>query len=880
MLGNNGTEYVRTIRTRNIKKNKRNGRATARERGAAAPAVPGCWHCDSTMTAASYRSGGDESSANDADYSAVYSSGGGGHHHHSIIRLPRLLSVTAMKCPGKPMGLTLAKKNNSTKNNGCGAVITSVSLQSPFFFGKRRMVAPPPPSSADDSLDNDEADAVVDVDDEQYRNSPAGEEDYNRHLQPDDQILIVNSHRVRNPKLAANMIKSAKSGKLTIVVSRGKQIGGMNYCLAKINDVYSLREKKVAAGVDDDDDSPVSSSSSSSWHGLRFRSTHEGRLTRVSGMSSDNGNPFVNIGLEIGDVILCVDGVVVRGPEDAYILLEETAIDWRSKRISSCSGVASLTTKSRNASQHSSSSRVVTLLVYSLWSLRRKVLNETLNLVGENKWQVSYSNDDKEHDSEKVGDERKEYIMLRLANTSVTFRLEFDTDGKCSCHEPSYNSPVLESLYAQQIIPAIDALNIRTTSQMRLLADAIVASDSDATMTGKQPGRSVVHLPTPAPEIAPQVVEQARQRSISIDYYPKRMKKQSHQMQQENPPLNKESLGKSRPETLHSTVAKPSSNIDLSARSGSKTGTRHSSKKISIPDIESLSKKFDDWLENQMNRSNSQTASKCRQMSSTPSLPGKIINDVNFEVYPSNIPTNARPRQIEHIEEEDFELSFTEIKVPQCFDIDDDVSAITGYFEKPAQQRNDKLQRMPSIVPNEFSRSSLYPSTSDSDDDSSTSTTSSVDSSVDSESIDDDDEDEESQQQDGQASPRKSSRQNNLVVYKGNAGECNASDTKHTPFTRRLKMRIADIRESYKVSHRICGAGSFGTVRSCTHRSTRQKFAVKSITKAGNANIITLLKNELALVQRVNHRHVVMVVDVIQDLDYIHIGKPLTFDVS
>ena len=747
----------------------------------AVPAVLGCWHCDSTMTS-SYRSGGDESSA-------VYS-GGGGHHHHSIIRLPRLLSVTAMKCPGKPMGLTLAK-NNSTKN-GCGAVITSVSVQSPFFVGNAWTA----PTSAGNNLDNDTADVVVDVDDVRYRNSPAEED--NRHLQPNDQILIVNSHRVRNPKLAANMIKSTKSGKLTIVVSRGKQIEGMNYCLAKINDIYLLREKKVAAGEVDDDDSPVSLSSSSSWHGLRFRSTHEGRLTRVSGMSSDNGNPFVNIGLEIGDVILCVDGVVVRGPEDAYILLEETAIDWRSKRISSCSGVASLTTKSRNTSQHSSS-RVVTLLVYSLWSLRRKVLNETLNLVGENEWQVSYSNDDKEHDSEKVGDERKEYIMLRLANTSVTFRLEFDTDGKCSCHEPSYNSPVLKSLYAQQIIPAIDALNIRTTSQMRLLADAIVASDSDATMTGKQPGRSVVHLPTPAPEIAHQVVEQARQRSISID---------------------------------------------------------------------------------QTNRSNSQTASKCRQMSSTPSLPGKIINDVNFEVYPSNIPTNARPRQIEHIEEEGFELSFTEIKVPQCFDIDDDVSAITGYFEKPAQQRNDKLQRMPSIVPNEFSRSSLHPSTSDSDDDSSTSTTSSVDSSVDSESIDDDDEDEESQPQDGQASPRKSSRQNNLVVYKGNAGECNASDTKHTPFTRRLKMRIADIRESYKVSHRICGAGSFGTVRSCTHRSTRQKFAVKSITKAGNANIITLLKNELALVQRVNHRHVVMVVDVIQDLDYIHIGKPLTFDVS
>jgi hypothetical protein len=818
------------------------------------------------------------------------------------------------------------------KSGGCGAIITSVSLHSPFFIGKRRI--PPPSSSAenDHNLNNDDKEVVVNVDDEQYRKTdnnnnnnidpPMGEPNHN-HLQPNDQILIINSHRVRNPKLAANMIKSAKSGTLTIVISRGKQIEGMKYCLAKINDIYLLRERKMAVGDDDDEDCPPAPSSSSSWHGLNFRSTHEGRLTRISGMPVDNGNPFINIGLEVGDVILSVDGVVVRSPNDAQRLLEETTNDWPSKRISrGSSGVASLTTSSRNTSrQHSS--RVVTLLVYSLWSLRRKVLNEMLSLM-ENKWQVSYSNEET-NVSKEEDEQRKEYIMLRFANTSVPFRLEFDLDGKCSCHEPSYNSPVLKSLYTQQIIPVIDALNIRTSSQMRLLADAIVASDSDVRMMGKRPdvilptpsdkrvelptpvsdarmtmqrtGRSTSPLPVIAPQLVelatqmsisnhemdPPVVEQARQRSIPIDYYPIRMKKRSHhlqQQQQQQQLLTKEGLGKSRPETLHPTVPKPS-NIDLSARS-SKSGTMPSSK-ISNANIESSSRKFDDWLENQTNRSNSQTASNSRRMSST-GLPRKVMNDVNFDPSndvnfdPSNNPTTAMPRQIEQIDEGEFELSFAEIKVPQYFDIDDDVSAITGYFEKPTQHRIDKLQRMPSIVPNDLSRSSLYlsrSSVSDSDDDSSTSTTSSVDSSVDSDSIDDE-EDEESQPQDGQASSRKSSRQNNLVDYKGNTKECNAP-----PLTRRLKMRIADIRESYKVSHRICGAGSFGTVRSCTHRSTRQKFAVKSITKAGNANIITLLKNELALVQRVNHRHVVMVVDVIQDLDYIHIGKYLTFfDVS
>ena len=46
---------------------------------------------------------------------------------------------------------------------------------------------------------------------------------------------------------------------------------------------------------------------------------------------------------------------------------------------------------------------------------------------------------------------------------------------------------------------------------------------------------------------------------------------------------------------------------------------------------------------------------------------------------------------------------------------------------------------------------------------------------------------------------------------------------------------------------------------------------MKSITKKGNIKNAILLKNEIAIVQRVNHRHVVKIVDVIQDVQYIHI---------
>ncbi|KAL7527707.1 hypothetical protein ACHAXR_002088 [Thalassiosira sp. AJA248-18] len=88
-----------------------------------------------------------------------------------------------------------------------------------------------------------------------------------------------------------------------------------------------------------------------------------------------------------------------------------------------------------------------------------------------------------------------------------------------------------------------------------------------------------------------------------------------------------------------------------------------------------------------------------------------------------------------------------------------------------------------------------------------------------------------------------------------------------------LKIRTVDVRTAYKVLPIVIGTGSFGTVRSCVHRETKTKLAIKSIgTKGkGAVNDGSLLKNEIALLQRVNHANVVKVVDVIQDSQYIHI---------
>jgi len=118
-----------------------------------------------------------------------------------------------------------------------------------------------------------------------------------------------------------------------------------------------------------------------------------------------------------------------------------------------------------------------------------------------------------------------------------------------------------------------------------------------------------------------------------------------------------------------------------------------------------------------------------------------------------------------------------------------------------------------------------------------------------------------------------------IVVWDGRGradepgGRRHVSDRGPPSRAPKLKMRNGDVRSRYKVLPRVLGTGSFGTVRSCLHRQTNERLAVKSILKGGNIlkGNAMLLRNEIALVQRVSHHSVVSVVDVIQDREYIHI---------
>ena len=89
-----------------------------------------------------------------------------------------------------------------------------------------------------------------------------------------------------------------------------------------------------------------------------------------------------------------------------------------------------------------------------------------------------------------------------------------------------------------------------------------------------------------------------------------------------------------------------------------------------------------------------------------------------------------------------------------------------------------------------------------------------------------------------------------------------------------LNIRSEDIRQNYKVLPIIIGTGSFGTVRSCIHRSTRTKLAIKSISTTSSSfknSIGTLLQNEISILQQTSHPHIIKLIDVMKDGEYIHL---------
>jgi len=254
-------------------------------------------------------------------------------------------------------------------------------------------------------------------------------------LRVGDEILTINNHRVRDPKRAAEMIKLTPPGNLTVRASRGERMDGMVYHLVKLSDdvVREVQEIGLSAAESslnnvhgDDGLGEREVEEILGELGLGLEVTKDNQMfVRVKSIDFDGA--FAKTGLRTGDVILSVDGSPVTNVREAVkSFLRSCQSDPRSQfhHIQNDGG--------------NNSGNVVALLIFSFWDMRDQILHEELLDASSQNWQSSWSYQQNIYDTANNAAllNGQESLTLRIANTTVDFRLVFDEDGTCSCPEP------------------------------------------------------------------------------------------------------------------------------------------------------------------------------------------------------------------------------------------------------------------------------------------------------------------------------------------------------------------------------------------------------------------------------------------------------------
>ena len=80
----------------------------------------------------------------------------------------------------------------------------------------------------------------------------------------------------------------------------------------------------------------------------------------------------------------------------------------------------------------------------------------------------------------------------------------------------------------------------------------------------------------------------------------------------------------------------------------------------------------------------------------------------------------------------------------------------------------------------------------------------------------------------------------------------------------------SDITKDYYISDKVFGTGHYGTVRQCSHRSSGEIYAVKSIKKCDVENL-DYIKREIQMLSKVKHKNIIELIDCYEDDKYIHI---------
>jgi type II secretory pathway component PulC len=226
-------------------------------------------------------------------------------------------------------------------------------------------------------------------------------------LKSGQEVLMINSLRVKCPKQAAKIMKSL-SGDLAIYVSEGTRAPGMKYIRVRVG-----HEKKKGSYVrlkpDEDMERLLQATNDII---LETQSDGLVRVARVdpSGMFRKD--------LRAGDIVLTVNGTLIQDEEGWKKLILETA-----------------------------SHGVICVLIYSMADLVKGLVNQLLP-----SWESAWKSDT------EVSISRARQLEGEAKNDVVSFSLLWGADWVCECNQSDE-----EAVYKSEILPSLEKINWATS---------------------------------------------------------------------------------------------------------------------------------------------------------------------------------------------------------------------------------------------------------------------------------------------------------------------------------------------------------------------------------------------------------------------------------
>mmetsp|Transcript_3528 Transcript_3528/g.4145 ORF Transcript_3528/g.4145 Transcript_3528/m.4145 type:complete len:561 (-) Transcript_3528:1764-3446(-) len=81
---------------------------------------------------------------------------------------------------------------------------------------------------------------------------------------------------------------------------------------------------------------------------------------------------------------------------------------------------------------------------------------------------------------------------------------------------------------------------------------------------------------------------------------------------------------------------------------------------------------------------------------------------------------------------------------------------------------------------------------------------------------------------------------------------------------------LTDVRQRYHINPKEIGHGHYGVVRKCMDRETKEWYAIKSIQKS-KVSKIDVLKREIEILAEVDHKNIIKLIEVHEDVKYLHL---------